>query len=82
MVHLNIPVRGERHLFQTPSPIEKKIIPPTTTTTIYFNKYPTITRKKIIIEIISFIETPNPNLNEIKSLALMIYQYTACKSLP
>jgi hypothetical protein len=76
MVHLNIPVRGERHLFQTPSPIEKKLIPHTTTT-IYFNKYPTITRKKNIIEIISFIETPNPNLNEIKSLALMIYQYTA-----
>jgi hypothetical protein len=45
---------------------------PHTTTTIYFNKYPTITRKKNIIEIISFIETPNPNLNEIKSLVVII----------
>jgi hypothetical protein len=38
-------------------------------------------QKKKIMQIISFVETPNPNLNKIKSLALMIYQYTACKSL-
>jgi hypothetical protein len=66
LFHLNIPGRGEHHLFQTPPPIEKKF--PPTTTRNYFNKYPTTTRKKIIIRIISFVETPNPNLNEIKNL--------------
>ena len=63
-----------------PPPIEKKF--PPTTTRNYFNKYPTTTRKKIIIRIISFVETPNPNLNEIKNLTLMICQYMACKSPP
>jgi len=28
LFHLNIPGKGECHLFQTPSPIEKKIHPP------------------------------------------------------
>jgi hypothetical protein len=69
LFHLDIPGRGEHHLFQTPPPIEEN-----KNSTHHHQK------EKKIIEIISCIETPN--LNEIKSLTLMIYQYMACKSLP
>jgi hypothetical protein len=72
---------GGTPLISDPPPIEEKKNPPTTTR-IYFNKYPTTTRKKNHKNNFLYRETPNPNLNEIKSLALMIYQYTVCKSLP
>jgi len=49
---------------------EKKLHPPPPEFTSINTPLPP---EKKIIKIISFIETPNPNLNEIKSLALIIY---------